>query len=134
MQEARPVVPARASWRIGARINQIVDLLQRRHVLGLPPQRELDLALLEHRVDATETVRLGVRHRVETLQRGLEMRERLGVRPAALRLLGGLDRIVDRLGGVSGLRGLEEVVGELADAVAGIGAVALLHHLADLPV
>ena len=118
VEEARPVVPPRAAGRVGRRIDQRPDLLERSHLLRMPTERKLDLRLLDDSVDSTEAVRLRVGHRLETLERILERGEGFGVCPAPLRLGGGEESVID---GFLGLRAPPEVVREK------------LHHVIDPP-
>ena len=85
------------------------DRLERLDVLGMAAQRELDLGLLEHRVDTPASIGLAVLHGLEALERAREQLERFGGRPPLLRLLAGADRVVDRL---LGLAAAAEVIRE----------------------
>ena len=95
VEKPSPVVPSRTARRISRLIDQHPDVLERMDVLGVTTERELDLRLLDDRVDPAEPIRRRVRHRGKSLEGVLEERERLGVGPAALRLFCGQDGIVD---------------------------------------
>ena len=64
------------------------------------PERELDLCLFDHGVDAAQPVRLRVGHRVEAVERVVEIGQGLTVGPAALRFFRRQYRVVDGLLGL----------------------------------
>lgn len=90
-------------------LDQGADVLESLDVLGVTPEGEHQLPLLDHRVDATKPVHLGVRQGLKALEGVLEEGLRLGVGPTALRLLGGENGVVD---GLLVLAAAAEVVGE----------------------
>src|SRR2546425_103109 len=72
VEVAGPAVPGGAAARIVEGLDQLADLLERLDVLGVTPERELDLRLLDDRVDTPPSVRLGVRQRFEPRESPLE--------------------------------------------------------------
>jgi hypothetical protein len=76
-------------------------------LLGVSSKRVFDLGLLRHRVHATQPVRLRIGHRIETVQRIVEIGPRLAVCPAVLRFFGGQFGVVDRLLGIVAVTEME---------------------------
>ena len=97
VEKSRPVEPRGPARRIGRRVDQLSDGLQRLDVLGVTAEGELDLGLGDDRVDPAPPIGLGVGHRIQARESGFEGGQRFGVGPSLLRLLAGPDRIVDGL-------------------------------------
>ena len=75
-------------------------MVERLDVLGVLPEGEFDLGLLDHRVDAAQPVGFRVGQQVEAAERVVEIAQRLAVGPAALRFFRCQNRIIDRLLGL----------------------------------
>ena len=97
MQKSAPVMPGRTAARVVALVDEIAYLIEGLDVLGMLAEREFDLGLFDHGVDTAQPVRSGFGQQVKSVQRVIEVSQRLGVGPAALRFLSGQDRVIDRL-------------------------------------
>src|SRR5262249_17396167 len=91
MEESHPVVPGGTALRVSGTLCQVTNALQGLDVLCVPAQGELDLGLLQDGVNTAQPVRLSVGHRLEALERGIEMGQCHGIGPAPLRLLSSQD-------------------------------------------
>ena len=131
MQEADPVIPGRAACRIAALVNDAADLLQRPDLFGVPAESVFNFGLLQHRIDAAKAVCLHVGHSIEPTKRVVEIRQCLTIGPAALRLLGCLDRVVHRLFRIVAAA---EVIGEPFGDLVCASLVKLLEAQPDQPV
>lgn len=69
-------------------------------MFGLSSEREFDLGLFDHGIDAAQPIGRDVGHCIEPAQRILKVRQRLAVGPTALGFLGCKDRAIYRLFGV----------------------------------
>jgi len=64
-------------------------------VLGMPAQGKPGFTLLQHGVDAAQTVHRRIRHGLEALEGCLQMGENGGTGPASLDLLSRQERVID---------------------------------------
>src|ERR1700748_2749570 len=69
VQKRAPVVPGRAAARVAALVYERTDRVESLDLVGMLTERELDLGLLDHGVDAPAPVCLAVGQQVEVMQR-----------------------------------------------------------------
>src|SRR5690242_12074276 len=99
-QEAAPIMPGCTAARIIAVLEERTYLVEGLDVVGMLAEREFDLRLFEHGVDTAQPVHLRVGQQIEAVERVVEVSQCLAVGPAALRLLSGQDRVINRLLGL----------------------------------
>ena len=77
-------------------VDELANLIECLDVLGMLAESELNLGLLDYCVDPTQPVGLIDGQQIEALQCVVEITQRFAIGPAALRLLGCQDCIIDR--------------------------------------
>src|SRR5712691_11748963 len=82
VKEATPVTPGGSPWRIGRIFHQRADALEALQMLGVLPEGESHLALLEDGVESPQACGGGVGHGGQSAQGRVEMSQRFGIGPA----------------------------------------------------
>src|SRR5215510_14423985 len=83
VKEASPIRPGGAAARIIGLVHNATNFFEGSDVLSMVPQCKSHLGLFEHGIDAAQSVRLRVWHRLEAVERVNEIGQRLTVGPAA---------------------------------------------------
>src|SRR5690349_4168778 len=87
LQKTGPIVPNSLAARIFGLFDEVMDLFQRSEMFGVPSKRQLELSLLENRVDAAKAIGFCIWGRVEPAKCFLKEGECLAVSPPSLRPL-----------------------------------------------